>query len=41
MIIDVEIAFGKTFKIYEGTKDLVDDVLEQNTEFFDTKPSRG
>ena len=41
IIIDVEVVFGRTFKIYEDTKDLVDEVLEQNSEFFETKTSRG
>ena len=41
VILDVELVFGKTFKVFEDTKDVVDEILDANMEFIDTKPSRG
>ena len=41
VILDVEVVFGKTFKVFEDTKDVVDEILNANMEFIDTKPSRG
>ena len=41
VILDVELVFGKTFKVFEDTKDVVDEILDANVEFIDTKPSRG
>ena len=41
VILDVELVFGKTFKVFEDTKNVVDEILDANVEFIDAKPSRG
>ena len=44
VIVEIEIVFGKTQKIYRSTNELVDGVLEEaknSAGFVDSKPLRG